>query len=107
MRVRAATYENIWVPEGNLAEVFGCHEMALELVSGADFWCKLMFRASPGDLRGPAHAHSMRVPPGEWADLHSWKRPMGLPSPRPIGLGREQAALSLAQLVPGKDPGVL
>ena len=41
------------VPEGSLAGVFGCHEMALELVSGADFWCKLMFRASPGDLGGP------------------------------------------------------
>ena len=26
-----------WVPEGSLAGVFGCHEMALELVSGADF----------------------------------------------------------------------
>ena len=41
-----------WVPEGSLAGVFGCHEMALELVSGADCWCKLMFRASPGDLGG-------------------------------------------------------
>ena len=27
-------------------------EMALELVCGADFSCKLMFRASPGDLGG-------------------------------------------------------
>ena len=27
--------------------------MALEMVSGADFWCKLTFRASPGDLGGP------------------------------------------------------
>ena len=39
-----------WVPEGSLAGVCGCHEMALELVSGADFWCKLMYRGSPGDL---------------------------------------------------------
>ena len=28
------------------------HEMALELVSGADFWCKLMCGAGPVDLRG-------------------------------------------------------
>ena len=41
-----------WLPEGSLAGAFGCHEMALELVSGADFWCKLMSRASPGDLGG-------------------------------------------------------
>ena len=27
----------IWIPEGSLAGVFGCHEMALEVVSGADF----------------------------------------------------------------------
>ena len=26
-----------WVPERNLAGGFGCHEMALELASGADF----------------------------------------------------------------------
>ena len=42
-----------WVLEGGLAAVFGCHDMALELVSGADFWCKLMSRASPGDQGGP------------------------------------------------------
>ena len=41
-----------WVPEGSLAGAFGCREMAEELVSGADFWCKLMPRASPGDLGG-------------------------------------------------------
>ena len=29
------------------------HQMALELVSGAGFWCKLMSRASPGDVGGP------------------------------------------------------
>ena len=29
------------------------HETALELVSGADFWCKLMCGAGPGDLGGP------------------------------------------------------
>ena len=40
----------IWVPEGSLAGVCGCHEMALELVSGADFWCKLMPGAGPVDL---------------------------------------------------------
>ena len=39
-----------WVPEGSLPGVFVCHEMALELVSGADFWCKLMSLGSPGDL---------------------------------------------------------
>lgn len=31
----------------NLAEVFGCHDAALELVCGADFPCKLMLRANP------------------------------------------------------------
>ena len=41
-----------WVPEGSLAGFFGCRETALELVSGADFWCKLMSRGSPGDLGG-------------------------------------------------------
>ena len=39
-----------WVPEGSLAGDLGCHEMALELVSGADFCCKLMSRGSPSDL---------------------------------------------------------
>ena len=29
-----------------------CHEMALELVSGADFWCKLMSGGRPVDLGG-------------------------------------------------------
>jgi len=42
-----------WVPEGSLAGTSLRHHLALELVSGADFWCKLMFRASPGDLGGP------------------------------------------------------
>ena len=27
-------------------------EMALDLVCGVDFWCKLRFRGSPGDLKG-------------------------------------------------------
>jgi len=42
-----------WVPEGSLAGFFVRREVALELVSGADFGCKLMFQASPGDLGGP------------------------------------------------------
>ena len=42
-----------WVPEGSLTGVFGCRRLALELVSGGEFWCKLMFQASPGDLWGP------------------------------------------------------
>ena len=33
-------------------KIYNGHESALELVSGADFWCKLMFRAIPGDLGG-------------------------------------------------------
>ena len=49
---RSPTSATAWVPEGSLAGVFGCHGMTLELVSGADFWCNLMFRASPGDLGG-------------------------------------------------------
>ena len=47
-------YSLFWVPEGSLAGGCGCHEMTLELVYGADFWCKLMFRASPGDRWGVA-----------------------------------------------------
>ena len=41
-----------WVREGSLAGSSVRHHLALELVSGAEFWCKLMFRASPGDLGG-------------------------------------------------------
>jgi len=40
------------VPECNLARSFGCHELALDLVCGADFFCTLMCGAGPGDLRG-------------------------------------------------------
>ena len=36
-------------------------EIALELVSGADFWCKLMCGAGPVDLRG---SRGPRGPPG-------------------------------------------
>ena len=41
-----------WVPKGSLAGVFGCHEMALELVSGSNFWCNLMSGGSPGRSNG-------------------------------------------------------
>ena len=53
--------------------------MALELVSGADFWCKLMYRGSPGDLGGsrgrfpaqnpgkPARQFLARLPSGTQA----------------------------------------
>ena len=42
-----------WLPEGSLAGSCWFHEMALELVCGADFSCKLMCGAGPGDLGGP------------------------------------------------------
>ena len=42
-----------WVLESSLAGFVGRREMALEWVSGAEFWCYLMFRASPGDLGSP------------------------------------------------------
>ena len=37
-------------------------ERALELVCGADFSCKLMFRASPGDLEGPRGRFRQGIP---------------------------------------------
>jgi len=40
-----------WASGANF--VFPRRHLALELVSGADFWCKLMSRASPGDLGEP------------------------------------------------------
>jgi len=51
-----------WVLEGGLAGAFGCHEIALEFVSGADFWCKLMCRASPGYLEGSRGRSSALAP---------------------------------------------
>jgi hypothetical protein len=33
-------------------EILGCHEMTLELVCGADFWCRRNCRTSPVDLEG-------------------------------------------------------
>ena len=42
----------IWVPEGSLAGFFGCRDMALEFVCGADFSWKLMGGAGPGHLGG-------------------------------------------------------
>ncbi len=41
-----------WVPEGSLPCFFWCHEMALDLVCGADFWCTLHCRTSPVVLEG-------------------------------------------------------
>jgi len=41
------------VLESSQAGFAGCPEMALEWVSEAEFWCYLMFRASPGDLGSP------------------------------------------------------
>ncbi len=41
-----------WVPEGSLARVCWCHEMALELVCGAVFWCNRHCRTSPVVLEG-------------------------------------------------------
>ena len=41
-----------WVPEGSLAGVCLRHEMALELVCRADFWCNRHCRTSPVDLEG-------------------------------------------------------
>ncbi len=41
-----------WVPEGSLAGIFWRHEMALELVCRADFWCNRHCRTSPVLLEG-------------------------------------------------------
>ena len=40
------------VPEGSLAGFAWCHEVALELVCGADVWCSLHFKTSPMVLDG-------------------------------------------------------
>ncbi len=41
-----------WVPEGSLAGICWCHEMALELVCGADCWCNRHCKTSPVVLEG-------------------------------------------------------
>ena len=43
---------NTWVPEGSLAGIFWRHEMALELVCRADFWCNRHCKTSPVVLEG-------------------------------------------------------
>jgi len=47
-----------WVLEGSLAGFLVRHDMALELVCGADFSWKLMCRADPGDLGAPRGSDS-------------------------------------------------
>ncbi len=41
-----------WVFEGSLAGIFWCHEMTLELVCEADFWCSRHCKTSPVVLEG-------------------------------------------------------
>ena len=41
-----------WVPEGSLARIRWCHEIALGLVCGADFWCNRHCETSPVVLEG-------------------------------------------------------
>ena len=53
-----------WVPEVSLAGFFGGRHLALELVCGADFSCKLMCGAGPGDLGGS---------PGSGSAENRWK----------------------------------
>ncbi len=55
-----------WVPEGSLAGICWCHEMALELVCGADFWCNRHCKTSPVDLEAekPAQKTPARLPSG-------------------------------------------
>ena len=59
--------------------------MALELVTGADFWCKLMSRGSPGDLgwsRGRFPVDGRRSPAtGRRSPVDGRRGPLkGLPS---------------------------
>ena len=42
----------IWVPEGSLAGICWCHEVALELVCGADLWCKIRCKKKSRRSRG-------------------------------------------------------
>jgi len=51
-----------WVPEGSLAGFFGCRIMAVELVCKADFSCKLICGAGPGDLEGSRGSISIENP---------------------------------------------
>ena len=53
--------------------------MALELVSAAEFWCKLMSRASPGDLGG-SRGRSPAQNPGEPARKFLARPPSGTQS---------------------------
>ena len=41
-----------WVPEGGLAGILVRYDVAVELVSEADFWCKFMAGGRPVDLGG-------------------------------------------------------
>ncbi len=49
---KAQPTRSLWVPEGSLAGVCWCHEMALELVCGADFCCNRHCKTSPVVLEG-------------------------------------------------------
>jgi len=51
-------FYSAWVPERSLAGFFGCRDIALELVCGADFSLKLTCGAGPGDLGGSRGADS-------------------------------------------------
>ena len=41
-----------WVLESSLARICGLHDMALELVCPAEFWCNRHCKTSPVDLEG-------------------------------------------------------
>ena len=72
---------SIWVPESSLAGFVGRHEMALELVCRADFWCNLHCKTSPVDLEGfwgqvrpkigrkPAQEFPARLPSGTQVNM--------------------------------------
>ncbi len=98
----------VWVPEGSLARFVWCHEMALELLCRADFWCNRHCRTSPVDLEGfwaqvwpkmarkPARKFPAGLPSGtQYTERYRWDplapralrifdriRPMGGPSPK-------------------------
>jgi len=48
---------NAWLLKDKLAGSSVRHHLALELVSGADFWCRLMSRASLDDLWRSPYIH--------------------------------------------------
>ncbi len=106
----------ILVLEGSLARICCCHEIALELVCGADFWCNRHGKTSPVNLEGfwgqvwqkidrkPTQKFPARLPSGTHLPPEALfpvvdRRPSGAPGPGVLG------PLTQARLWPGASQG--